>query len=249
MARIPLDVVAARTRAAQQILGDQGLLARYEAVGGLYEDLEAIRDAGLRAEAQSLEQSTSKGQGKGATLDVLQAFVSLQREYTALMAAVQAARGDLARAGAPNELLAAVDQILVNEAQVVLVSAQQPDGGKKLRAARSVSQEALRAEIARDAQALLELSAAHEALARRKVDGARLTDLRQAAEALSGHLAERAAKKGAGKAATDGKSEAVKAQSERWGECYRLLALLAQRDGRVAQLLKEAALGGKKKRG
>ncbi|HSN97026.1 MAG TPA: hypothetical protein VLS89_01975 [Candidatus Nanopelagicales bacterium] len=248
MARIPLDGVAARTRAAQQILGDQGLLTRYEAVGGLSDDLEAIRDAGLRAEAQSLLQSTSKGQGKAATLDVLQAFAALQREYMGLMAAVQAARGDLARTGASNDLLAALDQILVNEAQVVVVSAPQPEGenGKKRRA-RSVSQEALRAEISRDAKALLELGAAHEALTRRKVDTARLSRLQEDAEALAGQLAERAVKKGAGKAATNGKSDAVKEQSDRWAECYRLLALVGQRDERVAQLLKEAAQALKKK--
>lgn len=246
MARIPLDVVAARTRAAKQILGSAELLAIYEDAGGLREDLEAIRDAGVSAEAQSLAQSTTKGDGKAATLDVLTAFATLQREYTAVMGAVQAVRGDLARAGAPKDVVTALDQVLVNEAQVVIVSVPQEDGGKKRRATASESQEALRAEIARDAKALLALTAAHQALGRRKVDEPRLTGLRDAAEALSGKLAERATKKGAAKAATSAKSDSVKDQSQRWGECYRLLALTGQRDERVAQLLKEAALAEKK---
>lgn len=246
MARIPLDVVAARTRAAKQILGTVELLAIYEDVGGLREDLEAIRDAGVSAEAQSLAQSTTKGDGKAATLDVLTAFADLQREYAAVMGAVQAARGDLARADAPKDVLTALDQIMVNEAQVVIVSVPQEDGGKKRRATASESQEALRAEIARDAKALLSLTAAHQALGRRKVGEPRLTKLRDDAEALSGKLAERAAKKGAAKAATSAKSDSVKDQSQRWAECYRLLALTGQRDERVAQLLKEAAFAEKK---
>jgi hypothetical protein len=41
------STVAARTRAAQQILDNAELLGLYESVGGLASDLEVIRDAGL----------------------------------------------------------------------------------------------------------------------------------------------------------------------------------------------------------
>jgi len=59
---------------------------------------------------------------------VLSAFALLQREYAEAMAVVQAVRGELAKA-APPELLAALDRILVNEAQVVIRTVEKSDGG------------------------------------------------------------------------------------------------------------------------
>lgn len=240
--------VAARTRAAAQILDNAELRALYESVGGLPEDLEAIRDAGLAVEAHILAQSNAKGAGVAATIDVLQSFALLQKEYVAVMAAVQATRRDLEQASAPQDILTALDRILVNEAQVVVQTVAQPDGTKKRKVSRSESQEALRAEIARDARALLDLGEAQKALARRKVGKARLEKLLDAAQALSGKLASRTTKKGDGKAKTAAKDDAVAEQSAAWSACYRLLALAGQQDARVSALLRDAARpNGKKK--
>jgi hypothetical protein len=245
----PLDAstIAARTRAAQQILDTADLLSLYESVGGLASDLEAIRDSGLAAEAGMLAQGSARSAGEAATADVLKSFAALQKEYVAVMAAVQAARRDLEKGGAGHETLVAVDRILVNEAQIVVQTAAQPDGSKKRTASRSASQEALRAEIAKDAAALLDLDAATKALAKRKVTKARLGKLKDEADALAGKLAERAVKKGEQKAKTAAKADVATEQSEAWNACYRLLSLAGQKDARVAALLREAARPRKKK--
>lgn len=239
------STIAARTRTADLLLTTKDLLALYEGLGGLADDLEQIRSSGLEAEALNLAQSNSQAAGGAATTQVLTSFAALQKEYKSVMAVVQAVRFDLGRAGASAELLATMDRILVNEAEVTVTSVLDPaapDGtkAKKKKAVRSVSQEALRAEIGKDAGALLGLDAAHAALAKRKVDVARLGALRDAAAALAGKLAERTSQKGAGKGATAAEREAVKAQKAHWGSCYRILAAAGRRDPRVAALLADA---------
>ena len=241
------STIAARTRAAQQILDHSDLREVYESVGGLPADLEAIRDAGLAAEAQLLAQSSAKSAGSAATLDVLTAFAALQKEYVAVMAAVQASRRDLEKANAAADVLAEVDRILVNEAQVVVSTTAQPDGSKKRKASRSMSQEALRAEIAKDAAALLALGASHDALAARKVTKERLEKLHTDAEALSGKLAVRTVKKGEQKAMTAARADTVADHSAIWQACYRLLALAGQNDARISALLRDAARPKKSK--
>jgi hypothetical protein len=99
------------------------------------------------------------------------------REYSAIMGVVQAARYDLSEAKASPDVLNAVDRILVNEAEVAIKTVTGGDGASKKVAVKRVSQEALRAEIARDARALLELSTIHGALKKRKVDKPWLTKL------------------------------------------------------------------------
>jgi hypothetical protein len=246
-ALLDASTLAARTRTAQQILDNAELRALYESVGGLASDLEAIRNSGLAAEAGMLAQSGARSAGVGATADILQSFVALQKEYVAVMAAVQAVRRDLEQGGADHDTLAALDGILVNEAQVVIHTEALPDGSKGRKASRSASQEALRAEIAKDAAALLALEAAQKALTKRKVTKARLQKLKEGADELAGKLAERAVKKGEAKAKTAAKVDAADAQSSAWNACYRLLALVGQKDTRVAQLLREAARPRKKK--
>ncbi|MFT3764516.1 MAG: hypothetical protein QM820_03210 [Minicystis sp.] len=243
------STVAARTRAADRILSTPDMLAAYEAKGGLAEDLKKIRDTGHEAEVLSQAQSAAQAAGGAATLTVLTDFATLQKEYSAVMAVVQAARHDLATAQAPAEVIKNVDRILINEAEVLIKTATDKDGkpvvgkdGKpKKVAVKRVSQEALRAEIAKDARALKDLSAVHPALAKRKVDVSRLDKLLVAAEALTGKLADRAAAKGGGKQATSVVHDAVSAQKTVWAACYRLLAALGREDPRVAQLLTEAA--------
>lgn len=235
------STVAARTRAAVQILSTPDLFASYEAKGGIREDLESIRDHGQKAESLSQAQSAAQATGSAATLYVLGNFVQLQKEYTAVMAVVQAARLDLAKAGAPVEITSAVDRIIVNEAEVAIRTAVDPEGKSKKTAVKRASQEALRAEIAKDARALLALSAIHPVLAKRKVDAPRLSAMIAMAESLSGKLAERATAKGAQKLATATMHDAVAAQKQVWGACYRLLAAVGEEDARVAQLLTEGA--------
>ncbi len=235
------STVAARTRAAVQILSTPDLFASYEARGGTQEDLESIRDHGQTAESLSQAQSAAQAAGGAATLYVLGTFVALQKEYVAVMGIVQAARRDLAKAGASIDVLRAVDQILVNEAEVAIRTTVEQDGKKSKKAVKRASQEALRAEIAKDARALLALSAIHPVLAKRKVDAPRLGAMVATSESLSGKLAERASAKGAQKSATSAMHDAVSEQKLVWGACYRLLAALGNEDARVAQLLAEAA--------
>jgi vacuolar-type H+-ATPase subunit I/STV1 len=233
--------VAARTRAAAQILATPALLASYEAKGGIQEDLEHIRDHGLAAEALSQAQSAAQAQGGATTLAVLGSFVALQKEYSAVMAVVQAARRDLEKAKAPIEVQSAVDKILVNEAEVTFKTVLDKDGKAKKRAVKSAGQEALRAEIARDARALLNLASFHNALEKRKVNSPRLNQLILVAESLAGKLAGRASAKGAQKMATRALHDAVSEQKQVWSACYRLLAAVGHDDARVAHLLSEAA--------
>ncbi len=236
------STVAARTRAATQILTTPALFAAYESRGGTHEDLESIRAHGQTAEALSQAQSAAQAQGGAATLAILVPFVAVQKEYSAVMAVVQAVLRDLEKANAPVEVTSAVAKILVNEAEVTIKTALSSDGTATKKAVKSTSQEALRAEIVRDARALLDLASIHNALAKRKVDAPRLTQLIQAAESLSGKLAGRATAKGAQKAATTALREAVSEQKQVWSACYRLLAAVGHEDARVAQLLSEAAV-------
>ncbi len=238
---------SARTRAAEAILGTPDLLARYAAAGGLREDLEAIRDAGLRAEALNLAQTQAQAAGGGATTSLLQGFAAVQRDYSRTMAVATAARADLARSAAPADVIAALDGILANEATVVVQTPAAPAAAApgepppRRRAVRSHSQEALRAEIEKDARALAALGGARAALEARGVTAARLGALGDAARALAGRLSDRATKKGAARGATRDEREAVTAQKERWGASYRLLAQVGAADARVAALLREAA--------
>jgi hypothetical protein len=244
------DTVAARTRAAAQILGSPELCAIYEGVGGLQEDLMAVRDAGLRAEAMNQAQSEAQAQGKGATATVLEHFGALQREYKAIMAVVQAARSDLARAGAPTKVVASVDQILKDETQVLLRLVPSADETAALRRARAAqTQEAIRAEIHKDACALIQLAAIHPTLEKRRVDSARLVKLQADAAALAGKVAARTALKGGAKLATGGEHAAVAEQKERWASIYRILAAVGRADVRVQALLREAARSPVKAKG
>ena len=234
--------VAARTRAASEILLNKDLLAIYQRHGGLREDLDAIVSHGQKAEALSHARSSSKSSGESATLTVLTAFSALQKEYAAVMAVVQAVRLDLLQAKAPAELVQAVEHIIRNEAPVLYRQEPSTEGAaaKKRKAVQSVSHEALRAEIHKDAVALLGLTAVHAALKRRGVTTARLGQLRDDAQALSSELGDRATKKGASRGVTESLRAAVADQKAVWSACYRLLATAAQQDTRIHQLLKEA---------
>lgn len=230
--------VAARSRAAAEILKNKDLLTIYERFGGLKDDLEQIQKQGALAEKLAMTRSGKRASGEGATLDVASAFVDLQAEYVAVMAVVQAVRFDLQSLGADAQTLAALDRILVNEAATVYSEVQEGDKSKR-RAQKDRGHEAIRAEIHKDAVALLALSAASAALKKRGITSARLEALRDAAQALSSKLSDRAQKKGASQQATAGIHEAVSAQKAIWAACYRILSAAAAEDSRIRQLLKE----------
>jgi hypothetical protein len=120
---------------------------------------------------------------------------------------------DSIRRAGHKETAGALGRILVNEAALTVTTVQQ-DGKPKRSVSRSAATEALRAEIAKDAKALLGLKDAHKALAKRKVTLDRLQALRDSAEKIAG---------------------------KRWAAAYRVLATVGQADERVAQLLKEAS--------
>ncbi len=237
------DVVAARTRAASQILGSPELLAKYVAAGGKDADLIAIRDHGQRAEALNLGQGQSKTAGTVATLDLLTELAAVQREYAQIMAIVRAVRGELddVEEGREADLIEALDGILENQAQVSVRTTAVAEGATRKKRAPSRGQEPVRAEIERDAIALIELTGAHAALAERQVDVPRLERLRDRARGLSGKLATRAARKGSAKGATKGEREAVTRQSKKWSACYGVLAQAAGNDASLAALLRDAA--------
>ncbi|APR82039.1 Hypothetical protein A7982_07388 [Minicystis rosea] len=233
--------VAARTRAADHILKTPALLSAYEERGGLPTDLQRISENGHRAEVLSQVQSSAQAAGGAATFTVLSNFRALQKEYNAVMSVLQAVRHDLGEASAPAEVMKSVDRILINEAEIYFRTETDPKGNDKKVAAKRASQEALRAEIGRDARALVELTAIHSALSQRKVSKPRLDALLAGADALAGKLAERATAKGVQKQATSEMHDAVSAQKKLWGACYRILAAVGQEDTGVAQLLADAA--------
>ena len=130
------------------------LLAGYQDIGGLPSDLKAICDAGLRAEAANLAQSTAKATSGTATVTVLASFATLQKEYAAVMGVVKAVQHDLERAGAPADVVEALRHLRANKAELAVIVETGEDGKKKRTTRRSASQESLRAEIEKDANVL-----------------------------------------------------------------------------------------------
>lgn len=234
-------VVAARTRAARHILNDPGLLATYKKYGGLDSDLEAIIESGDNAELLSRLRGATQADGSAATMTVLQKLAETQRSYVEVMAVLQAVRRDLEIHHAPADQLAAVDKILDNEVPVVLRDIDKPDGSKRKVAVRSKSQEGTRAEIQKDAGALLEMKDVLKLMAKRGVTATRIKSLHDGAADLAGKLAVRAAAKGAGVGATADIRRAVQEQKRVWSACYRILALVGMSDQRVHSLLSDAS--------
>jgi hypothetical protein len=251
--------VAARTRAAREILNSPELFAVYERRGGKRADLEKIVEQGQIAERLYQTRSEAQAAGGAATTTVLTEFIALQSENTQVMAAVRATVNDLREAAAPAEVVQGLDKILANETRVVLRpvedqgKAEGGDEGKsegqggeegpgeaqrpRRRAVRSQSQEAIRAEIQKDVGALLQLTAAHPALTERQVSKARLETLYANAQALSGRLATRVVRKAEVLGATKAMRNAATAQRRIWSASYALLARAAQDDVRIRQLL------------
>ncbi|MEP7126721.1 MAG: hypothetical protein ABJE95_37675 [Byssovorax sp.] len=234
---VTLDsTVAARTRAAAQILATPALLSTYEARGGIPEDLQSIRDQGLTAEA--LSQATFGG---AATLAVLGPFVALQKEYAAILGVVQAVHHDLVRANAPAEVRSAVDEILANEAEMPSKTRIEKPGKARKKASKSVNPAALLATIAGHARALLNVASIHNALDRRKVNRPRLEQVILVAESLSNKMTGHAGARGEETTATAALGSAIDEQTRVWSACSRILAAAGNDDVRVALLLSNAA--------
>jgi hypothetical protein len=229
--------VSARIQFCEAILGSEALLAAYEAHGGLRKDLEQISAEGHRASACDIAQSRAAVFGSCATTEAVEGLATLRREHSRLMAVLELVRRDLAGANASAEVLATLDAIRANDAQRVVVTVP---GEATRRRKASRSYEAIRAEIQRDASALLALTEARETLASRKFDQARLERLLADAQSLSGKLAEKTSKAGSRQAATAEEHVAVKAQSEIWAASYPIFAAVARENVQFAELLKMA---------
>jgi hypothetical protein len=234
------SVVARRRDCAKQILADTALMSAYEKAGGTKEELQAIVAAGDSAEAFNLAQSDRLGANVASTEQVLKAFVALQTEYASIMAVTKAVSYDVRSSGADESIAARLDQILVNEAELTIKTIEK-DGKKERRATRSQSQEALRAEIEKDAGALLTLTEAHPFLAKRRVDVPRLKALQTSAQKLGGKLAEKVASSAQRKEATKSERDAVAKVSQAWEGCYRILSLAGRSNDRIAELVRAAS--------
>lgn len=230
--------VRARTRAADFIRSNPQLLAAFVALGGMQSDLLLIIEAGMRAEAANLAQSGRMADGKAATVDVTTRFAALMREYKAVMAVLRVVLRDLRKGGADAALVAQVAQVLVDETDVSVAIKPNSDGTKAVKVRKSATQDAIRAEIYRDAAALVGLTGVHEALGSRQVPVERLQAMAAEAEALQGLLATRVAKKAERKGATAEEHDAVKAQREAWEAVYRLLRRIE--DPQAQALLRDA---------
>jgi hypothetical protein len=237
------SVVAARTRAAQQILSTPDLLAVFESRGGLKADLDDIVSAGRDAEAFNQAQASTRSDGKQATRAVLGEFADLQRDYVLLLGALRAILGSLKRANLNDPNVSRLADIIDNRASVTVSEvADLAEGatGAKRRVSRSASQEAVRAEIERDLTAVKGFSAIAAALTARTWTAQRIQALLTKTSSLSGKLGDRVAKKGASKAATTSERQAVARQSDTWASTYGLLVAAGRADARIAALLRDA---------
>ena len=233
------QVVAARTRTAAHILSSPELLEKYIANGGLALDLEVIVESGRAAELANSGQSLAGAHGAADSVDVQFAFRQLQRDYKAIMSVARAVLDDLEEAKAPTEVIEALKKILTDETAVHIKTVTGEGDAKVRKALKKQSQESIRAEIWKDAKGLLSSPELLAALTVRRVDAARLTQLRDAADMLSARLSARIADKAERKLATQAEHDAVKAQRKKWGAVYRILLRLE--DERLRTLLADCS--------
>jgi hypothetical protein len=232
------ETVATRTRAASHILNTPALLQAFLDIGGLEADLTAIIQNGLEAERANESQSRGLALDMAATADAQAAFGALQREYKLVMAVARAVLEDLIDAGASQETLEAMRRVLADETAVHIKTVKGEGDSTVKKALKKRSQEAIRAEIWKDASALMERPELSAAMANRRVTAERLTALRTAAALLEGRLTKSILDKAARKAATAAENVAVRNQSRRWNAVYGLLRRLD--DDALRSLLKLA---------
>ncbi len=231
--------VAARIQAASYIKSNAAVFAQYTANGGLTEELDLIIQHGRAAEAANLGQSTATGAQLGETQVLHMDFATLQRSYKGVMAIVRAVRSALQRENADPSTIAAVEQILENETPVHVKVVKGEDDKSIRGAMKRQSQEAIRAEIQKDASALLDLAPLADRLTARGVTAERLTALRDSAIALTGQVDESILSKARRKEATATENAAVRAQRQVWGGVYDILRRID--DEALAAYLKAAS--------
>ena len=232
------ETVATRSRCAAHILNNPMTLQAFLELGGLETDLTRIVESGLAAERANSSQSQSLAQAMASTTDAQVAFAAVQFEYKLIMAVARATLEDLIDSGAPVEVVEAMRRVLADETAVHIKTVKGEGDAVVKKARKNRSQEAIRAEIWKDANALIENAALAAAMATRRVSADRLTALRTAAGLLEHRLSKTTLDKAARKAATAAENAAVKDQAKRWGAVLGLLRRLE--DETVQTLLKLA---------
>lgn len=230
------SAVAARTRAAAFILEQSDLLERWRALGGVDQDLVIIRDAGLDAEAKNVEQEARTAEKRAAHARSRSALAELNREHSSILSILRVIRADLLDAEEADDAVR-LEQIIRRNGEERLAASSD---GARVRTS-SLSMEAIRAEIRKDADALLGFASLHTALASRGVSLGRLEQLSADAQQLPSMRADAAFLRGIAKIATAAERAAVAEQTKRWGAVYGLLRRLAAHDARVKDLLRDAA--------
>ena len=233
------ETVAARSRCASHILNNPDALRAFLDLGGLETDLTSILESGLAAERANSSQSQHLALTLSTTADVQAAFAALQLEYKLVMAVARASLEDLLDANASLDVVEAMRRVLADETAVHIRTIKGEGDSVARKALKKHSQEAIRAEIWKDANALVEHPALAAAMATRRVSAERLTALRTAAGLLENRLSRTTLDREARKAATAAEHAAVRSQSKRWGAVYGLLRRLE--DETVRTLLKLAA--------
>lgn len=232
------ETVATRSRCAAHILNNPMTLQAFLELGGLETDLTRIVESGLAAERANSSQSQSLAQAMASTTDAQVAFAAVQFEYKLIMAVARATLEDLIDSGAPVEVVEAMRRVLADETAVHIKTVKGEGDAVVKKARKNRSQEAIRAEIWKDANALIENAALAAAMATRRASADRLTALRTAAGLLEHRLSKTTLDKAARKAATAAENAAVKDQAKRWGAVLGLLRRLE--DETVQTLLKLA---------
>lgn len=233
------ETVSARSRCASHILNTPATLQAFLDLGGLETDLTRIVEFGLTAERANSSQSQNLALAMSSTTDAQTAFAAVQYEYKLVMAVARASLEDLVESNAPIEVVEAMRRVLADETAVHIRTVKGEADPAVRKALKKRSQEAIRAEIWKDANALLENSALAAAMAARRVAAERLTALRTAAGLLENRLSKTTLDKAARRAATAEEHTAVRNQAKRWGAVYGLLRRLE--DEAVRGLLKLAA--------
>lgn len=232
------ETVAARSRCASHILNSPEALQAFLDLGGLESDLTKIVEFGLAAERANSSQSQHLALAMSSTADAQTAFAAVQFEYKLVMAVAKASFEDLVEANAPVDVVEAMRRVLADETAVHIRTVKGEGDAAVRKALKKRSQEAIRTEIWKDANALLENAALTAAMAARRVSAERLTALRTAAGLLENRLSKTTLDKAARRAATAAENAAVRSQAKRWNAVYGLLRRLE--DETVRGLLKLA---------
>lgn len=251
------STVAARTRAAKTIRDTPELLAIYEKRGGLKRDLDRVVAAGEQAEAANRVQGEAQAAGGDTVGSVRADFEALKLEHADIRSVLPVVRHELEAAGVASATLHGIDHVLADTREVGMSAAKAPQtleaagenaeapAAPKKHAHRKESDEAVRAEVAKNAGELIDLCkqdhAFAKALVERGVKLARLEALQRKADALTAGIATRDTGHATAQAATAAEHQATADQSRAWRACYPILHKAGHDDPRIPVLLHAAA--------